>query len=151
MYHFIVARIVRGSFRGLSRGDYTAATRLMAERCRYRFVGRHALGGERRTRAAIERWFQRFLRLLPGFQFVPERVLVGGWPWRTTVMTLLRVSWKKPDGTVYENLAMQTVTLRWFRAVDIVTVDDSQAVAALLGELHDRYDLAEAVAAPIEG
>ena len=45
MYHFVVARIVRRSFRRLSQGDYRSATGLMSEKCHYHFVGYHALGG----------------------------------------------------------------------------------------------------------
>jgi hypothetical protein len=123
----------------------------MAPSCRYRFVGTHALGGQRHTRAAIERWFQRLLRLLPGFQFLPAEVLVKGWPWRTLVAVKLEVSWIRPDGGRYENLAMQLIELRWFKAVEVLTIDDSQAVSALLRELAERHGVAEAVAAPIEG
>ena len=150
MYHFIVRQIVRNSFRRLSTGDYSAVTSLMAERCHYHFIGTHALGGHRHTRAAIELWFQRFLRLLPGFQFVPANIVVGGWPWNTTVAIKLRVAWKKPDGALYENVALQMITLKWFKAVDVLTVDDSQAVAALLQELAQKHGVVEARAAPIE-
>lgn len=151
MYHFVVGRIVRKGFRELSQGRYSAITNLMAPRCHYHFVGSHALGGQRHTRAAIERWFQRLLRLFPGFQFLPAEVLVSGWPWRTRVAVKLEVSWTRPDGARYENLAMQLITLRWFKAVDVLTIDDSQAVSALLRELAERHGVAEAVAAPIEG
>lgn len=151
MYHFVVARIVRGGFKRLSQGDYRAATDLMSEKCHYHFVGRHALGGHRHSRALISKWFERFLRILPGFQFVPVSVLVDGWPWKTTVVVKLQVSWKRPDGRVYENIALQMVTLRWFKAVDILTVDDSQAFGGLLAELAQKFGVAEASADPIEG
>lgn len=151
MYHFVVAQIVRGSFKRLSQGYYRAATDLMSEQCHYHFIGRHALGGHRRSRALITTWFERFLRILPGFQFVPVNVLVNGWPWKTVVVVKLKVSWKRPDGRVYENVALQMVTLRWFKAVDILTVDDSQGFGALLAELAQNFGVAEAVAAPIEG
>jgi len=151
MYHFVVAQIVRGSFKRLSQGDYRAATDLMSEKCHYHFIGQHALGGPRHSRALISNWFERFLRILPGFQFAPVSVVVSGWPWKTIVVVKLQVSWKRPDGRVYENVALQMVTLRWFKAVDILTVDDSQGFSALLTELADKFGVAEAVAAPIEG
>lgn len=151
MYHFIVRQIVRGSFKRLSRGDYRGATDLMSEQCHYQFIGQHALGGHRHSRALIAKWFERFLRILPGFQFVPVHVLVNGWPWKTVVVVKLQVSWRRPDGRRYENIALQMITLKWFKAVDILTVDDSQAFGALLTELVQSFGIAEAAAAPIEG
>ncbi len=74
MYHFVVKQIVRESFRRLSQGNYEAAMNLTAEQCHYHFIGRHALGGHRRSRALIAKWFERFLRILPGFQFKPVNV-----------------------------------------------------------------------------
>lgn len=91
------------------------------------------------------------MRILPGFQFEPVDVVVQGWPWKTIVVVKLQVSWKRPDGRQYENVALQMITLNWFKAVDILTIDDSQAVAALLQELAQTFGVDEAVAAPIEG
>jgi ketosteroid isomerase-like protein len=151
MYHFVVKQIVRGSFKRLSQGDYRAATDLMSEKCHYHFIGRHALGGHRHSRALITKWFERFLRILPGFQFVPVNVLVNGWPWKTVVVVKLQVAWKRPDGRPYENVALQMVTLKWFKAVDILTIDDSQGFGALLTELAQNFGVAEAAAPPLDG
>jgi ketosteroid isomerase-like protein len=151
MYHFVVKQIVRGSFRRLSQGNYQAATDLMAEQCHYHFAGDHALGGHRHSRALIAKWFERFLRILPGFQFKPVNVVVEGWPWKTFVVVRLQVSWKKPDGRTYENVALQMITLKWFKAVDILTIDDSQAFGSLLNDLAQNFGVTEASAAPIEG
>jgi ketosteroid isomerase-like protein len=151
VYHFVVKQIVRRSFRLLSQGNYQAATNLMAEHCHYHFVGDHALGGHRHSRALIVKWFERFLRILPGFQFKPVHVVVEGWPWKTFVVVRLQVLWKKPDGHTYENVALQMITLQWFKAVDILTIDDSQAFGSLLNDLAQKFGIIEASAAPIEG
>ncbi len=151
MYHFVVKKMVRRSFKRLSKGDYKPAINLMSEQCHYHFTGQHALGGQRYSRVLIATWFERFLRVLPGFQFNPVYVLVKGWPWRTVVVVKLEVSWKRPDGGMYENVALQMIRLEWFKAVDILTADDSQAFAALLDDLAQNFGVAEAAAAPIEG
>lgn len=151
MYHFIVKQIIRKGFRELSRGNHHAVTGLMAADCHYHFVGQHALSGHRHNRKLIESWFERFLRILPGFQFTPTEVLVSGWPWHTTIAVRLRVCWPMPDGGLYENVAAQFITLKWFKAVDVLTADDSQRVAVLLSLLADKYGVAEAAATPIEG
>jgi len=67
------------------------------------------------------------------------------------VVVRLQVSWKRPDGRLYENVALQMVTLKWFKAVDILTIDDSQAFGVLLTELAQSFGISEAAAAPIEG
>ena len=80
-----------------------------------------------------------------------SKVLVSGWPWETTVVVQLKVAWNKPNGHRYENVALQMITLRWFKAVDVLTVDDSQAFGALLNELAQNNGVVEAAATPIEG
>ncbi len=151
MYHYIVKKMVRRGFVQLSAGDYHPALGLMSPQCHYYFVGQHALGGRRSNRELIAKWFERFLRVLPGFQFNPVEVVVKGWPWRTTVVVKLEVSWKRPDGGVYENVALQMVKLEWGKAVEILTVDDSKAFAALLDDVARNFGVEEAAAAPIEG
>lgn len=151
MYHFVVKKLVEGSFRALSHGDYRRATGLMATDCQYEFSGRHALGGKRSNRALITEWFERFLRILPGFQFVPQQVVVSGWPWQTTVVVKLAVSWNRPDGLIYENVALQMIALKWGKAVDIITIDDTKAFGDLLNEIAEKFGALEAAASPIEG
>lgn len=150
MYHFIVKKRVRHSFDALSNGNYHVATDLMAENCHYNFIGHHALGGVRRNRILISQWFARFLRILPNFQFKPMEVLVNGWPWRTTVAVKLYVSWKRPDGKVYKNIALQMMTLKWGKAVEIITIDDTLEFGALLDDVANTFGVAEAIAPPIE-
>ena len=151
MYHMIVKKLVRNSFKALSQGDYHAATALMAENCHYHFVGHHALAGRRSNRALISTWFERFLRVLPNFQFKPTDVLVNGWPWHTKVAVKLNVSWQRPDGEVYKNIALQMVTLKWGKAVDIITIDDTHGFGALLEDVSHQFGVSEATASPIEG
>ncbi|HOY69651.1 MAG TPA: hypothetical protein PL131_01770 [Methylotenera sp.] len=151
MYHMIVKKLVLNSFKELSHGNYHAATDLMAENCQYFFVGKHALGGRRSNRTLISKWFERFLRILPNFQFKPSDVLVSGWPWHTKVAVKLYVSWQRPDGEIYKNIALQMMTLKWGKAVDIITIDDTHGFGALLEDVAHKFGVAEAIAAPIEG
>lgn len=151
MYHTIVKRLVRNSFKELSLGNYHAATDLMAETCCYTFIGKHALGGHRTNRTLITQWFERYLRILPNFQFKPTDVLVNGWPWRTMVAVKLAVSWQRPDGLVYKNVALQMITLKWGKAIDIITIDDAENFGTLLDDVAQKFGSIEAKAAQIEG
>ncbi|PYT08755.1 MAG: hypothetical protein DMF60_03915 [Acidobacteria bacterium] len=58
---------------------------------------------------------------------------------------------ERPDGARIKNVALQMITLKWFKAVDILTVDDSQGFGALLAELAQNFGVAEAAASLIEG
>lgn len=151
MYHMIVKKLVRDSFRQLSAGNYLSAYNLMAEDCHYHFIGNHALGGQRYNRKLIALWFQRFLRILPDFQFIPANIIVSGWPWNTTVAVKLHVSWQRPDGKTYQNIALQMMKLQWGKAVDIITIDDTRALGDLLEDVSQQFGTAEASAKPIEG
>src|SRR5947199_5879690 len=62
-YHAVVRRKVIHSFRRLNERDPSAALALMADDVRYTFSGDHALGGTRVSRAGVEKWFGRLLRL----------------------------------------------------------------------------------------
>ena len=151
MYHLIVKSKVKDSFIALSLGDYKPAVALMSPQCHYKFVGSHALGGSRSNRNLIEQWFQRFLRVLPGFQFGTDKIIVQGWPWNTTITVKLSVAWKDKSGQTYANDALQMISLKWFKAVDILTIDNSQEFAKLLERVATEFGIREAIAEPIEG
>jgi hypothetical protein len=101
--------------------------------------------------ALIAQWFERYMRVLPGFIFTPAEVVVNGWPWKTIIAVKLNVSWLRPDGEVYKNVALQMITLRWFKAVDIITIDDTSGFGALLNDLVNKFGVEEAGEKPIEG
>ena len=151
IHHWIARFLVRRGFAALSRGDACAITSLMADDVHYRFEGDGALGGERYSRAAVERWFQRVLRLLPGLRLEPLYVAVSGWPWDMAVLTYVIVTWRRPDGRAYGNTAMQAIRIRWGRVRDVHTIENTERVNALLRELGERHGMAEALAAPIMG
>lgn len=66
MYHAIVRARVRGVFEQINAGNPREMVDGLADEFVYLFHGEHALGGRRTTRAAMVRWWERTLRLLPG-------------------------------------------------------------------------------------
>ena len=58
IYKAIVKRRARNLFAALSRGDWKAATKDLADDVHHVFPGDNALGGERHSREAMERWFE---------------------------------------------------------------------------------------------
>ena len=135
-FHAIVRRKVLAGFEALNRRDSSVALGVMAPDVRYTFEGANALGGTRVTRAGVAKWFTRLLKLVPP-SFRILRLDVIGWPWRTRVYNLF-----ENHGT----LGVQTLELRWGRAVRIHTFVDTAALASTLDATGD----AEAHAAQIE-
>ena len=119
-YHAVVRAKVLAAFRGLTDHDVRPALGVMAEDVTYTFDGDHALGGTRVSRAGVERWFGRLLRLLPG-PFAIRSVEVTGWPWSTRAVTTFEHQVTPPNGPAYWAGGTQVVELRWGAAVHIRT------------------------------
>ncbi|MBS2017401.1 MAG: nuclear transport factor 2 family protein [Deltaproteobacteria bacterium] len=148
-FRLVVRARVRRSFARLSEGDPSAALALMRDDVRYTFEGAHALGGTRVSRAGVERWFGRLLRLLPG-RFTIRRVDVVGWPWRATVYVVFEDEVRPAYGAPYRNHGVQVVELAWGKAARIHTYVDTAKVSRALDVLA-ASGVEEAHAAPITG
>lgn len=146
-FRAVVRAKVLHSFARLSEGDPSAALALMRDDVEYTFEGAHALGGTRVSRAGVERWFGRLLRLLPG-RFTLRSVEVAGWPWRATVYTVFEDEVHPAVGPAYRNHGVQVVELHWGRAARIHTYVDTAKVAGALHALA-AAGVAEAAAPPI--
>jgi ketosteroid isomerase-like protein len=149
MYATIVSRTIRSSWASMNHGDYNAVLRQLAPEFRYEFFGNHALSGVRRTRAALERFFERLFRLFPGARFTVRDVLVKGAPWDTTAVALVEIEVGLPTSQVYRNQISQTIRLRWGRITEIRTLEDTQRLVEVLRALREG-GLEEAGAPPIQ-
>ena len=154
MYHAIVKHKIRAIFARINAGDWQAMTSGLAPRFSYRFVGDTPLGGTRSTQASMALWWERLFRLLPDAQFAPQVIVSDGWPWRTTVMTDVRISGlvPGPDGTgqvPYQNEFTRMMTLKWGKITRVLTLEDTQRFARLLPHLA-AAGIADADAPPIE-
>ena len=150
----IVARKIRASWCEVQRRNPGAVVDQFARDFEYRFVGEHALGGVRRTRASQLAWFERLFRVFGSIEFTVRDVIVTGPPWHTRAAVLLDVRIPGERGytaaeRVWTNEVMQTVELRWGRITRIVTMTDTQREVAILTRLTEA-GMAEASAAPIE-
>lgn len=132
MYHAVVRRITRSTYRALSRGEYAQVVASFAPGAVLSFAGDHALGGVLRGRDAISTWFERLFHIFPDLELTPERILVEGPPWNTWVATRFRVAATLPTGARYINEGMQFLNIRWGRVVEDHLVEDTQALAAAL-------------------
>jgi ketosteroid isomerase-like protein len=144
VYKFIVKRIVRRMFAGLSAGNYEPIVKQFGPRSRFYFAGDHALGGERHGPQEVREWFQLVLRLFPGLRIEPRDVVVNGWPWNTVIATRLDISSTRPGGREYRNEGMQLLRLRWGRIAEDLIYEDTLR----LQEELERSDAETLAAAP---
>jgi ketosteroid isomerase-like protein len=140
MYRAIVASRIRRAWRHVDQGDYAYVLD--------RFAGDHALAGTRHHPEATRAWYQRLSRLLPGIRFEVTDVLVGGWPWRTRAVALVKAHATVAGGP-YENELAQVVDLRWGRITGLRMHEDTQKLADVLARLH-AAGVPEAAAPPIQ-
>lgn len=78
VYSMVVRRRVRSTFDQINAGNYADMVEGLASPFEYVFHGEHALGGRRVTKEAMNRWWQRTFRLLPGAKFDVQDVIVSG-------------------------------------------------------------------------
>lgn len=148
MYHSLVKRIASRNFERVNAHDYDAILARCAPDVHHRFGGDHALGGERRDREALGRWFERLGRLCPDMRLTVRDVWVKGLPHDTTVLLRWTNEATRPDGRRYENHGVHVIRMRWGKVTAIDANEDSQAVVGLLDQLA-ASGVAEAAAAPI--
>ncbi|MGZ5362179.1 MAG: nuclear transport factor 2 family protein [Solirubrobacterales bacterium] len=81
MWKTIASRKAAGVFEALSEGRWRDTLGDIAPDVHHRFPGDNALGGERHSRAAMERWFERLFTVFPDLSFEVESIWVSGPPW----------------------------------------------------------------------
>jgi len=148
MYHAIVRRQARRTFSALSAGDYEAGLRAVAPDVHHVFAGDHAIGGERHSRDAMRRWFERLFRLFPKLEFEVREVVSRGWPWNTVVAVEWRDRVTPAVGEPYAAEGTHVIRIRWGRATYIHAYVDSQLVADACRRMAQQ-GIEEAAAAPI--
>jgi ketosteroid isomerase-like protein len=150
VYHMIVKRKLRHTFKRLNARDYPSVVKLFGDAHVHSFPGAHPLAGTRRSLEATRRWYERLARVLPDVQFEIQSMAVSGWPWNTTAAVEWTDSGTTADGQAFRNQGVHVVTLRWGRVVRLQIYCDT----AVLGEVCQRQaalGIAEAGALPIEG
>ncbi|MFV0430339.1 MAG: nuclear transport factor 2 family protein [Arachnia sp.] len=148
MYRRIIRARIRGVFERINSGDYMAMVDALAPRFEYHFHGDHALGGRRTTRAAMIRWWQRLVGLMPGIHFDVREVIVNGGPWRTRVAVRAVVTGELADGSPYTNIVVQFLTLAWGKVASVESLEDLQILERSLS-IAAENGLADALAEPI--
>src|SRR4051794_11741084 len=148
MYKTIAARKARGVFEALSRGEWERTLEDVAPDVHHVFPGDNALGGERHSREAMRRWFERVYLVFPDLNFEVHNVAVKGWPWDMWVA----VEWidraQPSDGVPYANEGAHWIRLRRGKATEIHAYLDAEPITRTCERLA-AAGLEEAAAPPI--
>ena len=148
MYKAIARRKVQATFDALSRGDWEAAIADVAPDVHHIFPGDNAIGGERHSKEAMGRWFQRVYRLIPDLRFEVKQVAVRGWPWDMMVAVEWTDQGHASDGEPYYNEGAHWIRLRRGKATYIHAFLDTEKVTEICRRLAEA-GVEEAAAEPI--
>lgn len=146
--NLIARRQVEETFVRLSRGEWIASTARMTDDVHHVFPGDHPLGGERRSRDAVLRWFERLGRLYPGHEFEVHRVVSGGWPWDLWIAAQWTAHLRPQLGEPYANEGAHWLRVRWGRVVYFHAYLDTQLIERACREMATA-GIDEAAAEPI--
>jgi ketosteroid isomerase-like protein len=147
-YHTIVASIARKQFDRVNQKDYAGILHECAPDVHHRFGGDQALGGERHSKEALAKWFDRLGRLGAKLTLTVQDVWVKGWPWDTTVIVRWTATDTLVDGGEYRNRGVHVIRMAWGKFLDIDANEDSQAVARNMA-LQKECGIEEAGMPPI--
>ena len=149
IYSTIVKRRIRQSFDQVNGHRWDELMGSINPDVHHRFLGDHAIGGQRHDSETLRRWFERLARVLPNLHLTINNIWVKGPPWNTTVVVQWDGSATLLNGGAYHQHAVHLITLRWGKISALDVFEDSQAVAQALDD-QAAAGLAEAAAAPIE-
>lgn len=146
-YKIILKKKIVNGFKHFSNGDYRPLLELYGDHVHQTFEGDHALGGERFTKAGVELWFQRFLRLLPSTFKLGDFVISGG-PWNTDVVFQFQDTVKPKNVPAYVNNGILKGKIKWGKATEIhIYVNTAKVENAL--NLLAAQGVSEAAASPV--
>lgn len=150
MYHMIVRWQVQKAFEQFNRGDFVSMQKMMRDKLERHqmFQQEHALGGNRQTKAAAARWYDRLVKIFPHIQFGVSDIQVQGWPWHTEIIAHWCDTLTLANNVVMQNQGQHHITMRWFKITGVsMTTDETIAAAAIQHQAN--HNIPEAVLPPI--
>jgi ketosteroid isomerase-like protein len=148
MYKTIARRKARQVFENLSAGDWRATLKDVHPHVHHVFPGDNAVGGERHSREAMERWFERVYRIFPKLDFEVKHVAVHGPPWDMWVGVEWTDRAEPPGIEPYENDGAHWIRLQRGKATYIHAYLDTERVTETCRLLAES-GMEEAAAPPI--
>jgi ketosteroid isomerase-like protein len=149
LYHLAVRRLLRRTFTRLNDGEWRDALKQAAPDVHHVFAGDHPLGGERHSREAVGRWFERVYRLVP-IDIEVRNVASRGWPWNTVASVEWVDQVRPAAGEPYAQYGSHWLRVRWGKVTEIRAYLDTQKVERAMKAMAEA-GIEEASAPPITG
>jgi ketosteroid isomerase-like protein len=151
MYSYIVKTKIRQTFDDVNNHRWDEAVTAVAPHVHHRVSGVHALAGERHSKEALRRWFERLGRVQPTLRIKVNNIWVKGWPWHTNVFVEWDATATLPNNAApYTNRGLHVFTLKWGKVHALEEFQDSQEAARGLS-VQAAAGIQEAAAEPIAG
>ncbi len=149
-YHYIIKGFVRKNFKFITEHRYDEVLKGVSNKqLEHTFAGDNCLGGTRRDKGSLKRWFERVGTVLPDIQFEITDIQVKGTPAKTLVIARWTATCNLLNGDPYVNKGVHFITLKWGNAVKFHVYEDTQTVSHGL-ELQFQAGIIEAKAPKIE-
>ncbi len=149
-YHYIIKGFVRKNFNCIQEHRYDEVLNgVSSKQLEHTFAGDNCLGGTRRDKESLKRWFKRVGTVLPDLKFEVTDIQVKGTPANTLVIARWTATCNLLNGDPYLNKGVHFITLKWGKAVMFDVYEDTQTVSNGL-ELQFQAGIKEAKAPKIE-
>lgn len=149
-YHYIIKGFVRKNFKCVQEHRYDEVLNGVSDKqLEHTFAGDNCLGGTRRDKESLKRWFERVGNVLPDLKFEITDIQVKGTPGETLVVARWNATCDLLNGDPYLNKGVHFITLKWGKAVKFDVYEDTQTVSHGL-ELQFQAGIKEAKAPKIE-
>jgi ketosteroid isomerase-like protein len=149
-YHYIINGFVRKNFKCVQEHRYDEVLNGVSDKqLEHTFAGDNCLGGTRRDKESLKRWFERVGTVLPDLKFEITDIQVKGTPGETLVVARWNATCDLLNGDPYLNKGVHFITLKWGKAVKFNVYEDTQTVSHGL-ELQFKAGITEAKAPKIE-
>ena len=149
-YHYIIKGVVKQNFKMVQEHRYDAVLKGISNvKLEHTFAGDNSLGGTRRDKESLRRWFERVGTVLPDLIFEVTDIEVKGTPAKTLIMARWTASCVLLNGQPYINRGVHFITLKWGKAVKFDVYEDTQTVTLGL-DIQFHEGIKEAKAQKIE-
>lgn len=129
MYRWLTRKLTRRLLARLRRGDHRWLLASMADDVHFRFLGEHSWATDFHSKAQVEPWLERYVRV--GLQLQPHEIVVSGPPWNTVICTRFTDTATDRDGEViYRNEGVLFDRVVWGRIREHISYEDTQRTLA---------------------
>jgi ketosteroid isomerase-like protein len=132
VYHAIVSRRLRESYRRVGVGDYAAVLSICVPDVHVRIPGDGPLSGTFESVEEYERWFERVFTLAASLEFEIVELMVKGPPWNTRIAVEWIDTVTARDGATYVNEGAHFIHMRWGRLTSVHYRWNTELVTASL-------------------